>query len=62
MPGPMMFFPAGSYRYGGELIAGKKISPIEMGEILHEKIQLYIYKPSINKVTNQFIFARIGFV
>lgn len=21
-----------------------------MGEILHEKIQLYIYKPSINKV------------
>jgi hypothetical protein len=33
----------------------KKISPMEMGEILHEKIQLYIYKPSINKVTNPLI-------
>jgi len=33
----------------------KKISSIEMEEILHEKIQLYIYKPSIKKVTNPLI-------
>jgi len=28
---------------------------MEMKWLLHEKIQLYIYKPSINKVTNPLI-------
>jgi len=50
MPGPMMFFAGpGLAAFRRPWGPAKKISPMEMGEILHEKIQLYIYKPSINR-------------